>query len=47
VVVPVLEVFIPFGDRIRARRRTVRLRDLSDADEFMARLAPRVRVVAG
>jgi hypothetical protein len=48
VVVPVLEVFVPFGDRIRirTRRRTLLLRDLSDADEFLAKLGRHVRVSA-
>lgn len=38
IVVPVLEVFAPFGDRIRVRVRgggSLLLRDLRDADEFL------------
>jgi hypothetical protein len=48
VIIPVLEVFVPFGDviRIRTRTRTLVLRDLSDADEFMAKIGERVRVSA-
>jgi hypothetical protein len=46
VILPVLEVFTPFGDviKIRMGRRTLVLRDLSDADEFMAKIGERVRV---
>lgn len=48
IIIPVLEVFIPFGDliRIRTGRRTLVLRDLSDADEFMSKLGEHVRVSA-
>lgn len=45
LVVPLLEVFAPFGDRIRvvtAAGRPLVLRDLRDADEFMANLPARV-----
>jgi len=38
VILPVLEVFAPFGDRITIRTRGMRslvLRDLRDADEFL------------
>jgi hypothetical protein len=43
LILPLLEVFAPFGDRIRiqSRRGTLVLRDLSDADEFMAAVAQR------
>jgi hypothetical protein len=43
VVLPVLEVFAPFGDRIKihTRRGTLVLRDLRDADEFMRLVALR------
>jgi hypothetical protein len=46
LVIPVMEVFVPFGDRItiRTRGRTLVLHDLSDADEFMAKIGSRVRV---
>ncbi len=48
VIIPVLEVFIPFGDliKIRTRKRTLILRDLSDADEFMSKFGEHVRVSA-
>jgi len=48
VIIPVLEVFIPFGDliKIRTGKRTLVLRDLSDADEFMSKLGEHVRVSA-
>jgi hypothetical protein len=47
LVVPILEVFAPFGDRIRiqARNRRLVLRDLRDADEFLSRVAPHCRVI--
>lgn len=43
LVVPVLEVFAPFGDRVKivARGRTLVLRDLSEADEFVRLVAAR------
>ena len=44
IVVPVLEVFAPFGDRIRIRVRgggSFLLRDLRDADEFLQAVALR------
>ncbi|HLY10181.1 MAG TPA: hypothetical protein VKW04_12815 [Planctomycetota bacterium] len=46
LLIPVLEVFIPFGDLIQIRTggRTLVLRDLSDADDFMTRIGPHVRV---
>ena len=49
-VVPLLEIFAPFGDRIRivtAAGRPLVLRDLRGADEFMARLPSAVQVVEG
>ena len=48
VIIPVLEVFIPFGDliKIRTGKRTLVLRDLSDADEFMSKIGEHVRVSA-
>ena len=42
--IPVLEIYAPFGDRMRIHRRRGRpitLRDLRDADELLARLARR------
>lgn len=48
LVVPLLEVFAPFGDRIRIvppAGRPLVLRDLRGADEFMAALPRTVRVV--
>lgn len=42
IVIPLLEVFAPFGDRITVTTRSsgrLVLRDLSDADEFMRRVA--------
>ena len=41
VLLPLFEVFAPFGDRIKVvtRRGTLVLRDLSDADEFMRSVA--------
>jgi hypothetical protein len=46
VILPALEVFVPFGDRIKivTRRGTLVLRDLSDADDFMARVGRRPRL---
>lgn len=43
MLLPLLEVFAPFGDRIRivTRRGTLVLRDLRDADEFMRAVALR------
>jgi hypothetical protein len=43
LALPVLEVFAPFGDRIRivTRRGSIVLHDLSDADEFMRVVAHR------
>jgi hypothetical protein len=43
LVIPVLEVFAPFGDRIKiiTRRGTLVLRDLRNADEFVAAVAQR------
>jgi hypothetical protein len=48
VIITVLEVFIPFGDliKIRTGKRTLVLRDLSDADEFMSTVGAHVRVSA-
>jgi len=47
VILPVLEVFAPFGDRIKihTRRGTLVLRDLRNADEFMAAVSARRPVV--
>lgn len=47
IVIPVLEVFAPFGDRFRilTRRGTLVLRDLRDADDFMRQVRQRARVV--
>ena len=42
LLLPLLEVFAPFGDRIRIvtrRRGALVLRDLRDADEFVRRLS--------
>jgi len=46
VIVPVLEIFAPFGDRITivAGDRRLVLRDLRDAPGFIQAVAPRVRV---
>ncbi|HYF01570.1 MAG TPA: hypothetical protein VEJ18_21790 [Planctomycetota bacterium] len=44
LVVPLLEIYAPFGDRVRIHRRRGRpitLRDLRDADDLMARLERR------
>jgi hypothetical protein len=43
VVLPVIEVFAPFGDRfkIKTRQGTLVLRDLRDADEFMHQIEQR------
>jgi len=43
IVIPVLEVFAPFGDRFKivTRKGTLVLRDLRDADEFMSAVAQR------
>lgn len=42
LVIPLLEVFAPFGDRISivTRRGTLVLRDLRDADAFLAEVRP-------
>jgi hypothetical protein len=47
LVIPVLEVFGPLGDRIRihTRRGTFVLRDLRDADEFMRQVGLKKSVV--
>lgn len=47
LIVPLLEVFAPAGDRIRivGQERTLVLRDLRDADGFVAALRDRVQVV--
>jgi hypothetical protein len=48
LIVPVLEVFAPFGERIRilpVRGRPLVLRDLRGADDFMAALPRGVRTV--
>jgi hypothetical protein len=46
-VVPVVEVLAPFGDRLRivAGGRSLVLRDLRGADEFLREMRPRVRIV--
>lgn len=43
VILPLLEVFAPFGDRIKlvTRRGTFVFHDLSDADEFVSEVARR------
>jgi hypothetical protein len=43
IVIPVLEVFAPFGDRFRivTRKGTLVLRDLRDADDFMRQIEQR------
>lgn len=48
LLVPVLEVFAPFGDRIKivTRSGTLRLRDLRDADDFMRQIPGSVRVIS-
>lgn len=45
VVLPLLEVFVPFGDRIElvTRQGSFVFRDLSDADEFERRILDRPR----
>jgi hypothetical protein len=47
LVVPLLEVFAPFGDRVKivARGRTLVLRDLREADEFVRLVSARRPVV--
>jgi hypothetical protein len=47
IVIPVLEVFAPFGDRFKivTRRGTLVLRDLREADEFQQQVEQRMRVV--
>ena len=47
ILIPVLEVFAPFGDRFKivTRNGTLVLRDLHDADEFQQQLELRTRVV--
>ena len=46
IVIPVLEVFAPFGDRFKivTRRGTLVLRDLRDGDDFMRQLQQRIPV---
>ncbi len=46
IAVPLLEIFAPFGDRIRivTRSRTLVLRDLRDADGFVREVTPRMPV---
>lgn len=46
IIVPVLEVFAPLGDRIRivTAKRVLVLRDLRDADAFLAEVRPRVPI---
>lgn len=43
IVIPVLEVFAPFGDRFKivAKKGTLVLRDLRDADDFMHQVEQR------
>ena len=45
--VPLLEVFAPFGDRVKivARGRSFVLRDLRGADAFLAEIRSRVQIV--
>jgi hypothetical protein len=47
IVIPVLEVFAPFGDRFKivTRRGTLVLRDLREADEFQQQVEQRMRVI--
>lgn len=47
IVVPVIEVLAPFGDRVRivTLGRSLLLRDLREADEFVARAREHVEVV--
>jgi hypothetical protein len=47
IVIPVLEVFAPFGDRFKivTRKGTLVLRDLRDADGFQQQVEQRMRVV--
>lgn len=47
VIIPVLEVFAPFGDRITitAGGRKLVLRDLRDADRFLMAVSRKVRVL--
>lgn len=48
LIVPLLEVFAPFGERIRVlpvQGRPLVLRDLRGADDFMASLPPGVRTL--
>ncbi|HUR39188.1 MAG TPA: hypothetical protein VM222_06825 [Planctomycetota bacterium] len=50
LLLPLLEVFAPFGDRIRIvtrRRGALVLRDLRDADEFVRRLSNHRPVLEG
>lgn len=46
ILVPVLEVFAPFGDRIRirAKGRTLFLRDLRGADQFVEEVGTKAPV---
>ena len=47
IVIPVLEVFAPFGDRFKiiTKKGTLVLRDLRDADDFMQQVQARKQVV--
>ena len=47
ILIPVLEVFAPFGDRFKivTRKGTVVLRDLHDADDFQQQIEQRTRVL--
>ena len=47
LLVPLLEIFAPFGDRIRivAGGHALVLRDLHDADAFIRQVAEKIRVV--
>jgi hypothetical protein len=47
IVIPVVEVFAPFGDRFRilTKKGTLVLRDLRDADDFQRQVEQRARVV--
>ncbi|MBI2933669.1 MAG: hypothetical protein HYY16_18655 [Planctomycetes bacterium] len=47
LIVPALEVFAPFGDRVKivTRSGSIRLRHLREADEFLREVGQHVRVV--
>jgi len=47
ILIPILEVFAPFGDRFKivTRKGTLVLRDLHEADEFQQQIEQRMRVL--